>query len=809
MEPVIKEFPLPPLSAYSNENSIKQGDAVVVHFLNGVKRVGKMIAFNPDDELIRLHEKETDKVVSISFQGIKLIHIPKVCHWGPLDDIEKSPQSNDLKTERKEFVVEFIGNKQLSGETFGYVSSTYGIYLFPSKKDNEYTRVFVPIYALSEYRVGPRLGDVQVDNQLVSEEQINQAVSDQQVNKSQALGQYLKEKAIVATDDLDRALKQQRSTPNMRLGEILISESLLTKQQLESTLKDQSNTRNIPLGELLVASGIVTIDEVQFSLAKKLGIPYVDLKNFDIEQAAVRMIPASLARKHNIFPIHIDKGKLIVAMENPMQLEGIVALRFHTNMPVEAVMAARDDIHWALESYYGMASRDLGVDDWEEIHLEPESEAEDDNIFEDAALSENLIVKLINRIILDAYHKQASDIHIEPSPGKNKVQIRFRKDGTLIPYHEIPSQHRDALISRIKIMSGLDISEHRKPQDGKIDFKKYGPLDIELRIATLPTAGGTEDVVMRILTSGEPIPIAKLHLSDHNYDRLLERVSKPQGLFLVCGPTGSGKTTTLHSILGYINTPQRKVWTAEDPIEITQKGLRQLQVNPKIGLSFASALRAFLRADPDVIMVGEMRDHETTKMAIEASLTGHMVMSTLHTNGAPESVVRLLDMGVDPFNFADSLVGILAQRLTKKFCDHCKVPYNPTDEEVDSLLAEYCYESGDNEKRKSSVGADNKQLDKLKKQLLEKYGDKDGELTLYHAEGCEKCNKSGYAGRIALHELLVASDQVKKNIVDGLSVAEISHTAVEEGMLTLKQDGILKVIEGKTDLQQVRSVCIK
>ena len=298
----------------------------------------------------------------------------------------------------------------------------------------------------------------------------------------------------------------------------------------------------------------------------------------------------------------------------------------------------------------------------------------------------------MNKVIVDAYNQGASDIHIEPYPGKGKTEVRFRKDGTLVPYISVPASYRNAIAARLKIMCDLDISEKRKPQDGKIKFKKFGPLDIELRVATIPSQGGVEDIVMRILAAGEPIPLDKLGLSARNLKTLKETVSKPYGLFFVCGPTGSGKTTTLHSVLGYLNTPDTKIWTAEDPVEITQKGLRQVQMNPKAGLNFATAMRAFLRADPDIIMVGEMRDKETTSIGIEASLTGHLVFATLHTNSAPESIIRLLDMGMDPFNFADALLGVLAQRLAKRLCAKCKQPHAASQEEIKLLLEEYCQE---------------------------------------------------------------------------------------------------------------------
>jgi type II secretory ATPase GspE/PulE/Tfp pilus assembly ATPase PilB-like protein len=384
--------------------------------------------------------------------------------------------------------------------------------------------------------------------------------------------------------------------------------------------------------------------------------------------------------------------------------------------------------------------------------------------------------------------------------------VRFRKDGTLVPYISVPASYRNALVARLKIMCDLDISEKRKPQDGKIKFKKFGPLDIELRVATVPSAGGVEDIVMRILAAGEPIPLEKLGLSARNFTNVKDTVSKPYGLFFVCGPTGSGKTTTLHSVLGYLNTPETKIWTAEDPVEITQKGLRQVQMNPKAGLNFATAMRAFLRADPDIIMVGEMRDKETTAIGIEASLTGHLVFATLHTNSAPESIIRLLDMGMDPFNFADALLGVLAQRLAKRLCSKCKAAHTPTQEELKGMLEEYCVELKNTDGWKRDPKA---AYEAVYREWAQTFASDKGQFTLYTPVGCDTCNGTGYKGRVGLHELLVGSDAIKKHIQEHARVAEIVATALAEGMRTLKQDGIEKVLQGVTDMKQVRAVCIK
>ena len=586
----------------------------------------------------------------------------------------------------------------------------------------------------------------------------------------------------------------------------LVADGLLTNQELDQCIQD-ARAEGKSVEHLLMAQYKIRPLQIGPSLAKFFGVPY---EAFNAGRIRSEMLHGALKREfieqQGWIPLEDSPEGLVIMCMDPEAVRGarVVPQVFPRISKFSYRVTTQTEFQETLGQLFGTAEDKTtietflaGMDD------APIDDGSSDDSLESAA-ADNELVKFVNKVIVDAYNQKASDIHIEPMPGKFKTGIRFRIDGSLIPYVEVPSHLRQAMVTRLKIMCDLDISERRKPQDGKIKFKKYGPLDIELRVATIPSAGGVEDVVMRILAAGEPIPLEKLGLTPHNRERLEATVSKPYGLFYVCGPTGSGKTTTLHSILKFLNTPDTKIWTAEDPVEITQKGLRQVQINKKAGIDFALIMRAFLRADPDIIMVGESRDKETVSMGVEASLTGHLVFSTLHTNSAPESITRLMDMGMDPFNFADALLGILAQRLAKKLCD-CKASYVPDAEEFRLFVIEYADELRHSKAWKADYEGESK---KLVDTWTKTYGE-DGHIKLYKAVGCDKCNKTGYKGRVGLHELLVADDGVKKLIQERSRVAELFASAVEGGMRTLKMDGMEKIMMGLTDLKMVRQVCIK
>ena len=587
----------------------------------------------------------------------------------------------------------------------------------------------------------------------------------------------------------------------------LVADGRITAEELRQAIRE-ARSRDLSTESILVDGLGLTAAELGEAAARYFGVPYQPFRENHVKPVdLLRNIKRDYVEQSKWLPYEEAAEGVVVLCVDPEQVRGAGTVQ--NVLPKKRlsyrVTSARE-FERTVEKYFGSSLDDASMGDLLSGLGENEGESEVARPQDDVtAAADNELVKLVNKIIVEAYRQGASDIHIEPRPGREKTLVRFRKDGSLVPYIEVPANYRNPLVTRIKIMCDLDISERRKPQDGKIRFRKFAPLDVELRVATLPTQGGLEDVVMRLLPNNEPLPITELGLLPFNLERLKQAVIKPYGIFFVCGPTGSGKTTTLHSILSHINTPETKIWTVEDPVEITQKGLRQVQVNRKAGIDFATMMRAFLRADPDVIMVGEMRDHETVSVGIEASLTGHLVFSTLHTNSAPESVVRLLDMGMDPFNFADALIGVLAQRLAKRLCSQCREAYQADDGEIGRMLDEYCEDLHLTPQFQADpVAARGEILTRWRKSFA---GD-DGSFTLNRAVGCKDCTR-GYRGRVGLHELMLGSEAIKRLIQERGRVSQVLGQALSEGMRTLRQDGMEKVLACITDMKQVRKVCVR
>jgi type II secretory ATPase GspE/PulE/Tfp pilus assembly ATPase PilB-like protein len=583
------------------------------------------------------------------------------------------------------------------------------------------------------------------------------------------------------------AIYNQKRMAKARPGKFdyLVENGLLTQKELEKAVADARQAKK-EIEDILMQGFKVSKKDIGKALSQYYRTPFIEYnEKLPIPGDLLVGLKVPFMKRNIWVPIRQEGDNIIIAIDNPSHLQKIDMIKpLFAGKPLVFHVALKEDILQFINLFYQEEKEQKDIDEiLGQLSVEDEEIEEAERAVSD---EDSAIVQLVNKIVLDAYAREASDIHIEPYPGRKNTEIRFRVDGACHLYQTVPYSYRAAIVSRLKIMSDLDIAERRKPQDGKIKFRKYGGKDIELRVATVPTAGGMEDVVMRILHSGDPLPLDKIGLSKENYDNFVKMIVQPYGLIFVCGPTGSGKTTTLHSALGYINKPDIKIWTAEDPVEITQAGLRQVQTHHKIGFDFAAAMRSFLRADPDVIMVGEMRDQETTHIGIEASLTGHLVFSTLHTNSAPESITRLLDMGMDPFNFADAILGIMAQRLVRTLCPKCKKGFNPSKDEFNELVREY----GEKEFAKLNISYSK-------------------DLTLYKPTGCAECNNTGYRGRMGLHELLLGTDPMKKMIQSKAKMDEIRNQAISDGMATLKQDGIGKIFAGHCDLLQVRKVCIK
>jgi type II secretory ATPase GspE/PulE/Tfp pilus assembly ATPase PilB-like protein len=793
-------WPTPPYYEFSDPSS--HGDECMLVFRDGGKTLGTMLDFQPDEARLRFRSHDARDDVHVAFSALLRMQLLKPVALRrqpvPIDDTD----ALFAPSERQPFAIGLANGKTFLGETVGSVHALCGLFLFPPERDGYVTRCFVPADAAHSASIGKPLGEMLVDENLASAEAVDAALSKQQAMRARRFGDYLTEHQIVSPEQLGAALKQQRAQPIQKIGETLVDLGYLTEDELQEALTIEARDRSVPLGQILADMGVVDAEVVNALMARKLGVPFVNLRNFHIAPEVLKRVPAAVAHRFQTLPVAEAENALVVAVENPTDMAKLEGLRFVAGMKLLPVMASGDDIRAALERCYGPTQAaapvaavrkapDVGIG--ELTHRLSVETADADLDEQQSAAQDSALVQLVNKMIVDAIEQKASDIHVETNAAGRNLRVRFRKDGVLVPYLDLPSKFRKAIVSRLKIMCHLDITERRKPQDGKIEFRRFGPLDVDLRVATIPTAGGLEDVVMRVLAAATPVPLAELGFDPNTLESIERLIARPHGLLLACGPTGSGKTTTLHSLLGSLNTAETKIWTAEDPIEIAQPGLRQVQVNPKIGWTFAAAMRSFMRADPDIIMVGEMRDAETAKMGIEASLTGHLVLSTLHTNSAPESVIRLLDLGMDPFNFADALLGVLAQRLVRKLCPDCKTGYAASTPQLEELATEYCGENGGGERGDPG-------------KVLQGWRSQPKGIVLYRAKGCAKCDRTGYKGRMGIYELLVANAAIKRLVQTRAPVQEIVAAATANGMRTLKQDGIDKVIRGLTDLQQVRTV---
>ena len=807
-------WPTPPYATYNDSDPWAEPQRCEVEGLNGTSRSCLLVSITPADRVAMIQIPSRKGAMPLEFSQFRRLTLKTLLHPG--NEVIDDP-FHPIYSHRPtlDYHLHLENGSTVSGQTVGYVETNFGLFLFPPANDEgSVERVFVPREAYLSVNVGEHIGQLLVAQRAVTQQQIDEAASEQMSLRTRKIGDYLVGNAIVSPDQLMVALDQQSKMPMIRVGEALTRLGYIDETQLGQALEKQKTERSMPLGQVLVNMGFLSRRDLNMALARKMGYPVVDVAHFPIEADALRKVALPMAQRLGIMPLLVRGNLLVVAAVDPTRRDMIEELEF---MLQTRVIAALGDA-LQIQQLLGETYEKFGLQGWQleeaQQHPEPpvtqadsnsqlletmelQQQEEEEDLGSPIEQSDNSLVRLINNMIIEAHHRGVSDIHIETHPGRIKTRIRFRKDGIMSRYLELPHTYRAALVARLKIMSDLDISERRKPQDGKIEFSKFSSHHkLELRVATIPTHGGLEDVVMRLLSSARPIALDKLGLSAANLSHLREAVSRPYGMVLCVGPTGSGKTTTLHSVLGYLNTPQRKIWTAEDPIEITQPDLRQVQVNPKIDWTFAKALRSFLRADPDIIMVGEIRDRETAQMAIEASLTGHLMLSTLHTNSAAETVTRLIDMGMDPFNFADSLLAVLAQRLVRRLCAECRTAEVASDDIVNELLDDYLHAFP------ATLRPDR---ESVRQAWLGEFGH-DGRLTHYAAAGCPHCQETGLHGRVGLHELMLVTPGLRRLIQTGARSEQLQLEGMAQGqLLTLRQDGIRKVLGGLTSIDEVRA----
>ena len=813
-------WPTPPYFQQVPASDETTSQDCVVELVDGQVISAELDNFDPADAQIHLKSHPHGTQQSLALDLVRTIRLTKPLNLVRDPVVIGGINNNETHAaDERSFHVRFHDGKTFEGITRGFVNGKSGLFLYLLEGDQQHAwRCFVPQQQLDDLRIGPLLGDELIRAHLVTDAEVATALQEQSALRAKRLGKQLLDHGVVTHDELRRALQSQKNySPAIKLGDLLLEAGLISTSQLTEALHLQASNRSRRLGDVLIEMGVVTEAQVQIALSEKLGIPFVNLAEFKIDPLVLQLVSADFSKRHQVLPLLVIGESLVVAVENPLMMEFTQDLGFLTKKTITPVIGNPDELRSCIAKEYANLARKVSARDaagppglsgkttrgsntrklnMEDLTRELGRDAmqRDAGIVKseesDERVNDNALVRLVNSIIMEAHAQNASDIHIE-SNAKTSTRVRLRKDGELEDYIDLHPAYREALISRIKVMAGLDVTEHRHAQDGKIDFSKFGPLSIELRVAIVPTANNLEDAVLRILASVEPLPLEQLGMCARDLAAIEKMVSRSYGLILVCGPTGSGKTTTLHSLLHTINRPDIKIWTAEDPVEITQTGLRQVQINARIGWTFATAMRAFLRSDPDVIMVGEMRDAETSKIAIEASLTGHLVFSTLHTNTAAESVVRLIELGMDPFNFADSLIGILSQRLVRKLCLKCRKSRIATESEIQALAEEYCMNST---LEPATVVA----------QWQTNYSS-EGHLRIHEAVGCSAC-RGGFRGRIGVYELLASSPLVKGVIRSRGSVPEVLEAAQAGGMRLLRQDAIEKVLGGVIDLASARAV---
>jgi len=739
------------------------GGNVAAHLMNGEVVEGRLTSFSSQTGARIARPIGVSVELPVSSLRYLMFHEPQS---PPSGEVMPAPSS-----EAQKFTLTYIDGREVNGNAHGLFAQPEGLYLYRRDSTGKLRMLFVPNRVLKNYRSGPRLGESLIAAGRVAPGAVHAALDAQQDQRGKKLGAYVHSTVAITADDLKKALEEQADFPARKLGELLIADGLISLKQLAYALELQKRDRKKRLGDILVEMGATTSEAVHATIAHNLGIPFVQLHDFEIDPKMLPLVTEELARKHLLMPLMLHQDCLVVAMQDPTDMEAHNLLRFTTGHNVEAAVATREDIEWAIGKYYSVPNTESLQSDAENLQTLEGSEEDQDQgereFLEAVRLGkEKPIVRLVTGIILSGIGQRASDVHLHPT--RKTADLLYRIDGNLIKSRSFNKAILPALVSRIKIIGRMNIAERRLPQDGGARVIHEGKV-VDLRISVIPTVDG-ESVVIRILnTEGGLKSVAELGFSQNDEAAFNDLLCRNNGIVLVTGPTGCGKSTTLYAAIGEVRKQNVNLITVEDPVEYHIDGVEQIQVNPVAGYSFAKALRHILRHDPDVIMIGEIRDQETGKIAIESALTGHLVLSTLHTNEAASAVTRLMEMGMEPYLLSATLLGVLAQRLVRRNCPHC--------------VAEETVEPG-----------------------IRKFLGIDDDEVFYRGAGCEKCNHTGFSGRLAVYELLRATPELRDRIQEGVTIGELHAQALKDGMMPLTQNALAQARQRKISLAEAYRV---
>lgn len=738
---------------------------IELHMMDGEIAYGNVVTIDREESKVLYFSTEKNKDLDLKFSDIRFILFNADLKY----QLEEHPLKS--KSEAVEpphlpqpFDIKFVDGKSLSGDSALSIVNESGLHLFKVKVGNIATRMFMPAETLDKYSIGEQIGTLLQANNKVSEEGLQEGLKKQQEVRSRPIGEYLKEQGVVSDADLQRTLRQQKEFPKVRLGELLIEQGLISESQLEEALHVQKDDRGRRLGDILIDIGATTEDGVHSALAQKLGVPFVQLREFDIDPEVLEMLPSDIARKHSAMPLMIVDQYLVIAIPDPTINEVVNELAFVVNRRIEVAVATPGDIRWAIDHFYGEEVHDDSDVLAAQIMPDQSHEQLDEDM--EKLANERPIVRLVQNLIAESVERGASDIHIRPHP--KSVEVLFRIHGKLTHIRNFGKSLLPPIVSRIKVIAHMDVAQRRIPQDGRVQVSIKGEIK-DMRVSSIPTVEG-ESVVIRLLASAASLkPIEELGFSDDDTEILEELLKRGSGMILVTGPTGSGKSTTLYSALNVLREMNLNILTVEDPVEIRLGGLEQVQVQNEIGMDFGRVLRNILRHDPDVIMVGEIRDEETAKIAVQAAQTGHLVLSTLHTNSAADTIVRLREMNVEPYMIASALLGVVAQRLIKWNCEYCLV-----EEEVSPAVRQLL---GVSESEKFYVG-----------------------------EGCNSCGNTGVAGRVPAYEFLNVTSSVQQGILNNASTHELNELAQSWGMKNLSECALKYARNKETPLAEVHRI---